>query len=64
MVGMRRAAWWLIGALLLLDAAASGWLWLLWTERHAQRTVEAGKPRLSRPLPADPPAAQLKQRVR
>ena len=51
----RRAAWWLIGLLLVFDAAASGWLWLLWMERQARRdALHAGKPALHRLHAADP----------
>lgn len=61
----RRAAWWLIGLLFALDAAASGWLWLLWMERQAHReAVRAGKPALSSLHTADPSAAVSKQRMR
>ena len=61
----RRAAWWLIGMLLVLDAAASGWLWLLWMERQARLdALHAGKPALSRLQAANPSAASLTQRVR
>ena len=60
----RRAAWWLIGMLLVLDAAASGWLWLLWVERQALDALHAGKPVLSRLHAANPSAASLTQRVR
>lgn len=61
----RRAAWWLIGMLLVLDAAASGWLWLLWVERQARLdALHPGKPVLSRLHAANPSAASLTQRVR
>lgn len=61
----RRAAWWLIGLLLVVDAAASGWLWLLWMEREARRQViDAGRTSLSAPRALDPSAALSKQRVR
>lgn len=61
----RRAAWWLIGLLLVFDAAASGWLWLLWMERQARRdALHAGRPALSRLHAADPSPAAVTQRVR
>ena len=61
----RRAAWWLIVLLFVLDAAASGWLWLLWTERQARRdAAHGGKPALSRLHAADPSPTALTQHVR
>jgi hypothetical protein len=61
----RRAAWWLIALLLVVDKAASCWLWMLWTERQARREARhAGEPALSRLHAADPSAAPLTQRVR
>ena len=61
----RRAAWWLIGLLLACDAAASGWLWLLWMEREARRhVIDAGATSLSKRHAVDPSAAVVKQRVR